>query len=353
MPQKTPLYDLHLDNGGRMVEFAGWLMPVQFKGIIEEHNAVRENAGIFDIGHMGQIEVFDKDALQRLVTNDISLLAEWMGQYSFICNEDGTVLDDLIIYRLPDRFLVISNAVNAQNVFEKIKNADPNAAILYETRTAIALQGPLTLERFQKFVKADLKKLKHRQIIPVKINGSFDAVASRSGYSGEDGIELFFDKKAAADLWRQLLLESFEPCGLGSRDTLRIEAALPLYGHEIDAKTTPIDAGFDRFVRFEKGDFSGKEALLEQKKMGASKKLVGFELSGRAVPRQGYDIYSDGKKIGYVTSGTFSPTLKRSIGMGYLFAGTDETAGSPKVAIRDNYFDISFVKLPFYRRPKI
>jgi len=336
-----------------MVEFAGWLMPVQFKGIIEEHNAVRENAGIFDIGHMGQIEAFDKEALQRLVTNDLSLLAEWMGQYSFICNEDGNILDDLIIYRLPDRFLVISNAVNAQSVFEKIKRSDPKAIILYDTRTAIALQGPSALERFQKIIKIDLKKLKHRQIFPVKINDLFGGMASRSGYSGEDGIELFFDKKAAADLWRQLLLEGFEPCGLGSRDTLRIEAALPLYGHEIDAKTTPVDAGFDRFVRFEKGDFSGKEALLEQKKSGASKKLVGFELSGRAVPRQGHDIYSDGKKIGYVTSGTFSPTLKKSIGMGYLFPGIDGTAGSPKIAIRDNYFDISFIKLPFYRRPKI
>lgn len=336
-----------------MVEFAGWLMPVQFKGIIEEHNAVRGNAGIFDIGHMGQIEVFDKDALQSLVTNDISLLAEWMGQYSFICNEDGTVLDDLIIYRLPDRFLVISNAVNAQSVFEKIKTSDPKAILLYDTRTAIALQGPLALERFQKIIGADLKKLKHRQISAVKINGSFDGMASRSGYSGEDGIELFFDKKAAADLWRQLLLEGFEPCGLGSRDTLRIEAALPLYGHEIDAKTTPIDAGFERFVRFEKGGFSGKEALLRQKKSGVSKKLVGFELSGRAVPRQGHEIYSDGREIGYVTSGTFSPTLKKSVGMGYLLAGKDETAASPKVAIRDSYFDISFVKLPFYRRPKI
>jgi len=336
-----------------MVEFAGWLMPVQFKGIIGEHGAVRESAGIFDIGHMGQIEVFDMKALQSLVTNDLSMLAEWMGQYSFICSEDGTILDDLIIYRLPDRFLVISNAVNAQNVFEKIKNADPKAVILYDTRTAIALQGPLALERFQKFVEADLKKLKHRQLSPVKINGSFEGLASRSGYSGEDGIELFFDKKAAAGLWGQLLSAGFEPCGLGSRDTLRIEAALPLYGHEIDAKTTPIDAGFDRFVKFEKGDFSGKKALSEKKRSGASKKLIGFELSDRAVPRQGHDLYDNGNKIGCVTSGTFSPTLKRSIGMGYLFSGVDENAVSPKIAIRDNYFDISFVKLPFYRRPKI
>ncbi|MFA5104188.1 MAG: glycine cleavage system aminomethyltransferase GcvT [Candidatus Margulisiibacteriota bacterium] len=353
MPQKTPLYADHLKAGAKLVDFAGWLMPVQFKGIIEEHNAVRQSAGIFDIGHMGQIEVFDKAALQRLTTNDLSQLSEWEGQYSFMCNDNGAVEDDLIIYRLPEKFLVISNAVNSQKVFAIIKGQDPKAKMLYDKSTAIAVQGPFAVEQLGKILNKDLKKLKHRQITPVKIFGAFDGLASRSGYSGEDGIELFFDKNAAKDLWGKLIMERFVPCGLGSRDTLRIESALPLYGHEIDGSTTPLDAGFERFVKFEKGDFVGKDALLSQKKSGAAKKLIGFDLSGRAVPRQGHEIFDGKKKIGYVTSGTYSPTLKKPVGIAYLATDVHGKPAFPKILIRDSSFEISFVDLPFYRRTKV
>lgn len=353
MPQKTPLYEVHSKAGAKLVDFAGWLMPVQFKGIIEEHNSVRQSAGIFDIGHMGQIEVFDKAALQRLTTNDISSLGEWSGQYSFMCNSGGTVIDDLIIYRLPDRYFVISNAVNSKKVFEIINRLDPRAKILYDRNTAVAVQGPLAVGRLGRILDVDLERLKHREIVPVRIFGSYDGLASRSGYSGEDGIELFFDKGPAAELWEKLISEGMVPCGLGSRDTLRIEAALPLYGHEIDENTTPLDAGFERFIKFEKGDFNGKEALIAQKRRGASKKLVGLELSARAVPRQGHEIFDGTRKIGDVTSGTFSPTLKRPIGMAYLSFEEYGEPILPRVLIRDNYFEAAFTGLPFYRRSKV
>ncbi len=353
MPQKTPLYEAHLKAGAKLVDFAGWLMPVQFKGIIEEHNAVRNSAGIFDIGHMGQIEVFDEEVLQKLTTNDISGLAEWAGQYSFMCNNDGTVLDDLIIYRFPDKFLVISNAVNSIKVFETIKKSDQRSRLLYDENTAIAVQGPLAVELAGKILGADFKKLKHRQIVPVSVPGFFDGLVSRSGYSGEDGVEIFFGKRSAADLWAKLVQEGLFPCGLGSRDTLRIEAALPLYGHEISGEVTPIDAGFERFIKFGKDDFAGKKALLDQKSNKAFKKLTGFELLGRAVPRQGHELLDGQSKIGYVTSGTFSPTFKRSIGMAYLYPGLDPKTVSAKIMVRETLFDIFFRDLPFYKRGKL
>lgn len=353
MPQRTPFYDIHAAAGASLVDFAGWLMPVQYSGIIEEHGRVRTGAGVFDIGHMGQIEVFDEDVLQNLTTNDIKMLPEGMGQYSFMCDDNGCVIDDLIVYRLTDRMLVISNAVNSQKVFNIINGRDPRSNILYGRRTAIAAQGPLAVGLIGKIMGADLSRLKHRQISPVRIFGAYDALASRSGYSGEDGIELFFDERAAAELWGNLVSGGFAPCGLGSRDVLRIEAALPLYGHEIDSSTTPLEAGFGRFIKFEKGDFSGRQALAEQKNKGMSKKLVGFELAGRAVPRQGHEISNGDEIIGSVTSGTYSPTLKKPIGMAYISmdaAGKDTPA---KISIRDRSFDVSFVSMPFYRRGKL
>ena len=353
MAQRTPLYAIHVSSGAKMVDFAGWMMPVQFKGIIHEHNTVRNKAGAFDIGHMGQIEVFKGEELQKLTTNDIYALKEGMGQYSFICGKDGTVIDDLIIYRLEDRFLVISNAVNAQKVFAIIKGKDPGAKMLYDSRVAIAVQGPLALDIAGKILSYDLKIMKHRQIIPVTISGNYRGLVSRSGYSGEDGVEIFFDKEAAEILWGDIIEQGALPCGLGSRDTLRIEAGLPLYGHEISPEDTPLDAGFDRFVKLEKGDFVGKTSLISKKESGEFKRLIGFNLDGRAVPRQGHELFGDKGKIGYVTSGTFSPTLDRPIGMAYLYPGTQSGNGPVKVQIRDNMFEVSLRPLPFYKRARL
>ncbi len=353
MVQTTPLARLHESSGAKLVDFAGWLMPLQYSGMLEEHGAVRSGAGIFDIGHMGQIEVFDAGALQSITTNDVSALGEWSGQYSFMCTDRGTVVDDLLVYRLKDRFLVISNAVNTQKVFSKIKEKDPLSQLLYGRNTAIAIQGPKAMDISGRALRTDFHALKHRGVMPVPLGGSASGLASRSGYTGEDGIELFFDAGSAEEVWKELIAAGASPCGLGSRDILRIEAGLPLYGHELDENTTPIEAGYERFVKYEKGDFAGKTRLLEQRSSGPLKKLVGFELLGRSVPRQGFKLYEGTSEIGQVTSGTYSPSLKKPVGMAYLYPSKEDLPASPKLVVRDTGFDVSFLPLPFYKRKKV
>lgn len=358
MPQKTPLYENHIKRNGKVIDFAGWLLPVQFKGIFEEHNSTRKSSGIFDIGHMGQIEVDDKEieALERLTTNSIAKLAEGMGQYSFICNETGGIVDDLIIYRLKGKILVISNAVNAVAVFNKIREKVKSAKMFYGERTAIAFQGPDTIRIMSKISDQDVSNLKHRQIIEMELLG-FKALVSRSGYSGEDGFEIFLDEKGAEPLWEALIKEGALPCGLGARDTLRIEAALPLYGHEINLEISPIGAGYLKAVDFSKSNFVGKETLLKQSKELVLKKLIGFEVLDRAMPRQGYKIFCDDKEAGKVTSGTFSPTFNKPIAMGYVDSSWLLAPGSLPAGrqgwlleVRDKKYPINVLKLPFYRR---
>lgn len=348
MPQKTPLYDLHLAAGSKIVDFAGWLLPVQYKSIIEEHKAVRAKAGVFDIGHMGQIISKDTDALQYLTANDVSTLDVFRGQYSFMCNEKGGVIDDLIIYRMEDSYFVVANAVNAHSVFSRISKKDRDAKLLYQEMTAIALQGPDSFALMKNLSKGDLSELKHRQIKRTSVSGR-DCLISRSGYSGEDGFEIFLKNKDCPFVWSEIVKNGAIPCGLGSRDTLRIEAGLPLYGHEIDEDTTPFEAGYIKTVKMEKTKFSGKEALLRQQKDGLPKHLIGFEVIGKAIPRQGYKIFEGDKESGYVTSGTFSPCLDRPIGMGYI-QGPLAEQGELSVEVRGNRHAIREVRLPFYRR---
>ncbi|MCX5749850.1 MAG: glycine cleavage system aminomethyltransferase GcvT [Candidatus Saganbacteria bacterium] len=349
MPEKTPLYETHISGGARIVEFAGWLLPVQYGGIIEEHKAVRNTCGMFDIGHMGQIEVPDLDAVQKLTTNDASKLEKGSGQYSFVCNESGGIIDDLLVYRLENSFLVISNGINARAVFELFKTVSPSTKLLYDKNTMLAVQGPDAICKLQKDCDIDLLSLKHRQIAGCRIFG-IKCTVSRSGYTGEDGAEIILDNNDAKKLWKSLLDENMMPCGLGSRDTLRIEASLPLYGHELSQEITPVDAGYFKTVKYDKGNFTGKSALQSKKEKGPDMKLIGFEVSERAIPRQGYKIFEGENEIGCVTSGTFSPTLGRPIGMGYL--KQIQKGGQYYIEIRGRKYPAKEVGMPFYRRKK-
>jgi len=370
MPDKTPLYEIHVSGGARMVEFAGWLLPVQYTGIMDEHNAVRNKCGMFDIGHMGQIEVPDLETVQKLTTNDASKLEKGSGQYSLMCDESGKVIDDLLVYRLESGYLVIANGVNARTVCGHFKKKQSAAKLLYDKRTMLAVQGPEALSVLRRHCDADISSFKHRQIKECSLFGA-KSLVSRSGYSGEDGAEIILENSDAAKIWKALLSEGVTPCGLGSRDTLRIEASLPLYGHELSLDATPLDAGYYKTVNFEKGEFTGRSALLRQKEEEPGRKLIGFEVLERAIPRQGYKIFEGDNEIGAVTSGTFSPTLGKPVGMGYIKINSKFEIRNTKqipnskfqtqnkeyerlfVEIRGQMYPIKIVQMPFYKRKRV
>ena len=329
-----------------MVPFAGWEMPVSYPaGIIAEHTAVRSSAGLFDIGHMGLIKVEGDQALplvQKVATNDASKLAVNQCQYSVLCNERGGTIDDLLVYRLPLFYLIVANASNADKVIGYLQGMASGAKVgVFEDRCMLSLQGPRAVEIAGKILSAPVGGLKHNHTLSWR-----DIVFSRTGYTGEDGIELIVAKSAAGKVWGAIVAAGVQPCGLGARDTLRLEAGLPLYGHEYDEATSPLDAGYDWAVKFDKGDFIGKKALLS----GAGKKLVGIEMAGRAIPRQGALVFqAPGATLcGQVTSGTFSPTFKKPIALAYLTAEAKEVL----VEIRGEKFPGRVVDKSFYKRVK-
>ncbi len=341
-----------------MVEFASWQLPVQYSGIKEEHNAVRQSAGLFDIGHMGQIETDNEEAVQSLTTNDISNIPEGKAQYTFMCEDDGGIVDDLIIYRMNGRLMIVSNGANSLNVYERVREAAPDARLFYGERTAVALQGPDAQKVLSRITDHDLGLLKFRNIAEIKVSGK-TCLVSRSGYSGEDGFELFLKEEHGPMVWTALLENGAVACGLGARDTLRIEAGLPLYGHELTLDTTPVEAGFARFVAPGKGSFKGSAALSAQISGGITKKLFGFKVDGKGIPRQGYQLKEGSRQCGYVTSGTLSPTLGIPIGLGYKTfsakteAGTEVTADGMTVDIRGTEYPLVRSGLPFYKRKKL
>jgi aminomethyltransferase len=344
MLNRTPLYEKHLSLGAKMVPFAGWEMPVQYPaGIIAEHAAVRSAAGLFDIGHMGLIKVEGDQALpllQRALTNDASRLAVNQCQYSVLCNERGGTIDDLFVYRLPMFYLIVANAVNNDRVLARLQELAGNEQVAaYDNYCMLSVQGPQAADIVGQALSVSLSDLKHNRSLWWR-----DIILSRSGYTGEDGIELVVAKKEAGKIWDAISAAGVQPCGLGARDTLRLEAGLPLYGHEYDEETSPLDAGYAWAVKFDKGDFIGKPALLK----GPKKKLVGIELEGRLIPRQGYVVHrpSSLAPLGVVTSGTFSPTFKKPIALAYLTS--DETA--VVVDIRGQMVPGRVVDKTFYKR---
>ncbi|OGC36376.1 hypothetical protein A2311_02425 [candidate division WOR-1 bacterium RIFOXYB2_FULL_48_7] len=314
--KRTPLLSEHLQLKAKIVPFAGWEMPVSYPaGIIAEHKAVRAAAGLFDIGHMGLIKLEGANALaliNQLATNDASRLAPGQGQYSVLCNEAGGTIDDILVYRLPMFYLIIANASNTDKVLAYLKSAAGSVQVgLYENYCMISVQGPQAKALTAKILNAPLDDLKHNHTLWWR-----DIIISRTGYTGEDGFEFIVAKKEAAALWQAFINKGVQPCGLGARDTLRLEAGLPLYGHEYDEKSSPLDAGYQWAVKFEKGTFVGKKALMS----GRTKTLVGLEFEGRTIPRQGTTVFSasDSGICGEITSGTFSPTFNKPLALAYL-----------------------------------
>jgi aminomethyltransferase len=358
----TPLTDLHRELGARLIEFGGWLMPVQYSSIIEEHRAVRERVGLFDLSHMGELHVEGPEAgaaLAAALITDPPSLAVGRAQYSMICAPSGGIIDDLIVYRLAEsRFLVVANAGNAAIVSDTLaERLERFKAVLDDRSLAtglLAIQGPLAARVLGPLTDVDLAGLRYYAIAEGAVAG-IPGLVARTGYTGEDGFEIFVETGRTADLWR-VLLEAVRsagglPVGLGARDTLRLEAGMPLYGNELDLNTTPYDAGLGRVVKLDKpGDFVAKAALERVARGGPSRKLVGLIVEGRGIARHGHPVWVGERRTGVVTSGTQSPTLGVPIAMAYVAPGDVEPGTVVEVEIRDSRIPARVVPLPFYRR---
>ncbi|MBU0573737.1 MAG: glycine cleavage system aminomethyltransferase GcvT [Candidatus Margulisiibacteriota bacterium] len=349
--KRTPLYEQHIALGAKMVPFAGWEMPVSYGSIIDEHTTVRTAAGLFDIEHMGLIDIAGKDALaliQKVSTNDAAKLGPFQCEYSILCNEKGGVIDDILVYRLNNGYRIVANASNTDKVLAWLKEqAKPFKAVAIEHNHKlgmISLQGPSSERIAAELTGLFLGGLKKNHCLPWG-----EIQISRTGYTGGDGFEFFVGHEKVVDLWKKMLGMGVLACGLGARDTLRLEAGLPLYGHEYDDETTPLDVGYGWTVKFDKGDFIGKEALLKEKQKGVKKKLVGLRFEDKVIPRHGCKLFNDqGHEIGVVTSGTFSPTLKEPIALGFVPA---ETLNTLLVEIRGKKFPVSVGPKSFLKNP--
>ncbi|MBN2422710.1 glycine cleavage system aminomethyltransferase GcvT [Candidatus Woesearchaeota archaeon] len=358
MLKKTPLYEEHLKLNANMVEFGGWDMPVQYSNVIDEHTATRTNAGLFDICHMGEIEITgpnSKEFIQKLITNDVEKLVSGKALYSTICNFNGGIIDDCFVYRFnKDKFMIVVNASNIEKDFNwmnKIKTDEEIEIKNSSDKTAkIDLQGPFSEKILQKLTEFDLKNLNRFRFVEDKIN-NIPVIISRTGYTGEDGFEIYAGTEDAVKLWN-LLLEAgkehgIKPIGLGARDTLRLECCYSLYGNDIDETTTPLEAGLGWQVSFNK-NFIGKTALEKKKQEGLKRKIICFEMTERCVPRHNHEILKNGKKTGHVTSGTFSPTSKKGLGMGYVTTENAMTGNEVEIKIRDRLYKAKIMKRPFY-----
>jgi len=359
MPQRTPLYDTHVRAGARMVEFAGWDMPVQYAGLLEEHEAVRARAGLFDVSHMGEVVFRGPKALEslsRLFTNDLAKVADGQAQYGCVCRDGGGIVDDVVVYRRSSTdLLVCVNAGNRAKDYEWLRDHAAGADVANESDewAQIALQGPRAQAVLQPLTRLDLAGVKSFRFADGDVAGVPCTVA-RTGYTGEDGFELFCRPDRAAGLWDALVHagapQGLAPAGLGARDTLRLEMAYRLYGSDMDDTTTPLEAGLAWVVKFEKGDFLGREAMQRQKAAGLPRKLVGFVLTDPGIARHGYDVVRDGAKVGAVTSGTRSPSLKTSIGLAYVPPALAAEGSTFAVDIRGRPTAARVVKTPFYVR---
>jgi aminomethyltransferase len=357
---RTPLYTAHRRAGAKMVEFAGWEMPVQYTGVIEEHQAVRRHAGLFDVSHMGEIEVRGEGALdlcQRVSANDVARMSAFQAQYNLLLNERGGVVDDVIFYRLePSVFFICVNAANSDKDYHWIReHAGANVEVenVGARYAQLALQGPLAAKMLQPLTALNLDKIEPFHFAFADV-ATIRCLVGRTGYTGEDGFELYCDGANAERLWSTLLEagspEGLVPVGLGARDTLRLEKAYPLYGHELDDSTTPLEAGLTWVTKFSKPSFIGREALLRQKEAGIARRLVGLELLDPGIARSGYELFKDGRSIGRVTSGTKSPSLGKSIALGYVASEESRIGNVVEVEIRGRRVQSKLVSIPFYRR---
>ncbi len=360
--KQTPLYPMHLKYNGKIIDFGGWELPVQYEGmgIIKEHNLVRESAGLFDVSHMG--EVFIKgdqaeDFVQNLVCNDVKTMQDGQVLYSPMCYPDGGVVDDLLIYRYhPQKYLLVVNAANADKDFAWMtENLMPGvmADNVSHQYAQLALQGPKAQEILQKICSIDLDSLKFFWFNPaVKISG-VECIISRTGYTGEDGFELYMKPEEASYIWEEILHAGEDivaPVGLGARDSLRFEAKLPLYGQELDKDITPLEAGLGFFVKLGGDDFIGKSALVQQKENGLTRKLVEFSMLGKGIPRSHYEVQKDGLAIGHVTSGLHAPTFKKPIGLALINIEYSQPGTEVDIMIRDKAIKAILGTGIFYRK---
>jgi aminomethyltransferase len=358
MGLRTTLYDWHVAHGARMVDFGGWDMPVQYTTIIDEHSAVRNGAGLFDVSHMGRLSFGGPDTLdliQKITTNNAATMKDGQVRYSLICNDNGGIRDDVLVYRWPYGYALVVNAGNRLKIVDWIKESRGALSVQVNDQTLstcmIAVQGPNAIELCKGLTDADASKLAYYYATPTRCLGQ-NCVVSRTGYTGEDGVELMVPNAIGVQLWEELVKRGGRPCGLGARDTLRLEAAMPLYGHELSEDIDPYSAGLAWAVKLDKGDFRGKEALLRRQSNPNLRRRIGLELKGKRIAREGAIVKSAGKQIGVVTSGTHSPTFAKPIAMACVEPAYQKVGSPLLVDIRGNDEEAVVVPLPFYKRAK-
>src|SRR5262245_44084725 len=351
---RTPLYDWHVAHGARIVEFAGYSMPVIYTGIVEEHQAVRTSAGLFDISHMGRLSIGGPgglDLIQRVWTNNAATMKDGQARYGLITNEHGGIRDDVLVYRWPYGWAMVVNASNRAKIVGWLqeKKGDLDAQIMDQTDTTcmVAVQGPKAVEICRGLTDVDASSLAYYHAAPTRCMGQ-QCVVSRTGYTGEDGLEIMMGAAHAVPLWEELVKRGAKPCGLGARDTLRLEAAMPLYGHELTEETDPLQAGLAWAVKFDKGDFVGREALRRRKDDPSLPRRVG--LDGKRIAREGAAVLRDGRAVGRVTSGTFAPTVNKALAMAYVEPGCAAAGTALEVDVRGKPAAARVVPLPFYRK---
>lgn len=365
--KRTSLNETHRRMGGRMVDFGGWDMPVQYPaGTVDEHLRTRTHSGLFDVSHMGEIDVRGSDAISfvnRLVSNDATKLVDGQAQYSALTTPQGTVIDDLLVYRFSeDRLLLVVNAGTTEKDWEWIKSHQATESVELRNVSAeycqLALQGPDALNILQSFTDISLSEIKYYHFREGKVDG-VPAIVSRTGYTGEDGFEVYAAADKGEQLWNKILnagnfgaATGVLPCGLAARNTLRLEAGMALYGHEIDETTTLLEANLGWICKLNKGDFTGRESLLKQKEEGVEKRLVGFEVTERGIARDNQDVLIDGRPVGRVTSGSPAPYLKKNIGMAYVPVEFANEGQDIQVDVRGRAVGARIVPTPFYKREK-
>ncbi len=355
---RTPLYDWHVAHGGRMVPFAGWEMPVQYSTITDEHQTVRTAVGLFDISHMGRLSFDGPDALaliQHVYTNNAATMKHGQVRYGLVCNEQGGIRDDVLVYRWPYGYAMVVNASNRPKIVAWLEQhkGSRNVQITDQTmQTAmIAVQGPKALELVRGLTEADAEQLTYYHAAPTRCLGQ-QCVLSRTGYTGEDGVELMIGATHALPLWEELVRRGAKPCGLGARDTLRLEAAMPLYGHELSEEIDPFQAALGWAVKMDRGDFLGRAALERRRADKSLPVRVGLELAGKRLAREGAALLAGERSVGRVCSGTFAPTLQKAIAMAYVEPASAAVGTQLQVDVRGKAEAARVVSLPFYKRPK-
>ncbi|OGF67536.1 MAG: hypothetical protein A2Y62_12830 [Candidatus Fischerbacteria bacterium RBG_13_37_8] len=363
--KKTPLYDEHVKCNAKIVEFAGFMMPLEYEGVIAEHIAVREKVGMFDVSHMGELWVTGNNAgawLQTMVTNNVLTMQPLQAQYNALLYPEGTVVDDLLVYKFNDNeYMLCVNAANVDKDFKWLTHHDEDVeGVNIENKSdeiaQIAVQGPSALDTLQPLTAVQLDTIHYYRFIKGEVLGK-EAIISRTGYTGEDGFELYLKNEYAPAIWQKLLETGkpygIKPAGLAARDTLRLEAGMLLYGNDMDQCTTALEAGLDWIIKFEKDEFMGKESLLDQKTRGLVRKLIGFEMKEPGIARHGHTVVDEeGNDIGYVCSGTFSPYLKKSIGLAYVPIQLSTVDSEILINIRDKIKKASVIQFPFYSRKR-